>query len=56
MSTEAWKAIEFVCEFCNQIQYADYSLEASLVDDVVVDNDRIDCKHCGKENHVVFDG
>lgn len=52
---KAWPAIEFECEKCGHVQYADYSLEDEWIDDHVVLADKIDCEKCGHENHVYIE-
>ena len=53
MTTKAYKAIEFTCEYCEKRQYAEYTLDHEWFEDRYVNSDWINCEECGKENHVI---
>lgn len=55
MSIKAEPAIEFTCEKCGEIQYADYTLDQDWEEDRAVMADNIDCKKCGHENRVFME-
>ena len=53
MTVRAEQAIQFECEKCKEVQYADYSLEHGWHEDRAVNEDLIACQSCGHENHVI---
>ncbi len=53
MTVDAEKAIQFECEECKEVQFADYMLEPGWHEDRAVNEDRINCSECNHENHVI---
>jgi len=52
MTVEAERAIQFECEECGEIQYHEYSLQDSWLDNRAVNADNIMCEKCGHDNFV----
>ncbi len=53
MTVKAKKAIQYHCEKCCGVQFADYTLEPDWEDDRAVNADNIDCDKCGHTNRVI---
>lgn len=50
--SKAEKAIKFICEKCQGINFFDYTLEIGIYNGMTVMKDRINCSKCGEENFV----
>lgn len=53
VTVEISRAIQFKCEKCGHIQYAEYTLTPGWYEDRAVNEDNILCEYCNHDQHVI---